>query len=108
MAPLPFNLYAEGRLPHRRWSVVVFQAKVGNQVRAHDVAQGVLELHRLDEQVVLRIQALSRLRRLQVEAQPLLNTDRAQLRRAFGQVEEQHQVERDGSGQNRVAAEEVH
>ena len=40
--------------------VVVFEAEVGDQVFAHDVAQGVLELHRLDEEIVLGIEALAR------------------------------------------------
>ncbi len=78
-----------------------------DQLRAHDVAQRVLELHRLDEEIVLGIEAFARLRRLEVEAEPLLNADGAQLRRALGEVEEQHQVERDGRGKDRVAAEEI-
>lgn len=41
--------------------VVVFEAEVGDEVSAHDVAQGVLELHGLDEEIVLWIQALARL-----------------------------------------------
>ena len=62
---------------HRRnqTSVVVLQPEVRDQVLAHDVAQRVLQLHRLDEQIVLRIEPLGRLRRLEVEAQPLLNAD---------------------------------
>src|ERR1019366_5474320 len=68
-------------------SVVIFESKVCNQVRAHDVAQRVLQLHRLDEQVVFRIQSIGSLRRLKIEAQPLLDAFGAQLRRAFSQVE---------------------
>jgi len=64
------------RLPHRRCSIVILEAKVRDQIYAHNVAQRVLELHRLDEQIVFRIQPRSRLWRLQVEAQPLLNSNR--------------------------------
>src|ERR1700722_17913817 len=69
--------------PHLKESVVVLQAEVRDQVRAHDVAQRVFELHRLDKEIVLRVQAFRRLRRLEVEAQPLLNSDRAELGRAL-------------------------
>jgi len=65
-------------------SVVVLESKVGDKVRAHDVAQSVLELHRLNEEVVLGIEAFARLRRLEIEAQPLLNADGAELGCAFG------------------------
>ena len=44
-----------------------------DQLLAAEVAQRVLELHRLDEQVVLGIQAVGRLRALEVERQPLLH-----------------------------------
>ena len=78
-----------------------------DQVRAHDVAQRVLQLHRLDEEIVLRVEALSSLRRFQVKAQPFLNADGSEIGRALGQIEEEHQIERNRSGQDRVAAEEV-
>jgi len=42
--------------------VVVFKPKVGDQLFAHDVAQCVFELHGLDEQIVLRVEALGGLR----------------------------------------------
>jgi hypothetical protein len=42
--------------------VVVFQAEMGDELRTHDVAQGVLELHQLDEQVVFRVEPLACLR----------------------------------------------
>ena len=34
--------------------VVVFEPEVGDQVGAHDMAECILQLHRLDEEVVLR------------------------------------------------------
>jgi hypothetical protein len=56
-------------------SVVVFEAEVGDQVFAHDVAQRVFQLHGLDEEVVFGIKAGGGLRALKVEAEPLLNAD---------------------------------
>ena len=41
-------------------SVVVLEAEVGDQVVAHDVAERVLELHGLDEQIVLGIETFAR------------------------------------------------
>ena len=88
-------------------SVVVFEAQVGDEVGAHDVAKGVLELHGLDEEIVLGIEALAGLRRLEVEAQPLLYADGLERWRALGEIEEQDQVERDGRGEDGIAAEEI-
>src|SRR5258708_36526580 len=56
---------------------------------------------------MLRVESFARLRRLEIEAQPLLDADGFERWRALGKVEEQHQVERDGSGKDRVAAEEI-
>ena len=42
--------------------VVVLKPKVRDESLAHDVAQGVLELHGLDKQVVLRVEPLGGLR----------------------------------------------
>ena len=47
-----------------------------NEIGAHDVAEGVLELHGLNEQIVFGVQAFAGLRRLEIEAEPLLDTDR--------------------------------
>src|ERR1043166_7699009 len=82
--------------------VVVFLAEVGDQVFAHHPAQGVLEFHGLDEQVVLGIEFGAGHGRLEVETQPLLDAAEAG---ALRKVEEYHQVEHDRSGQDRVAAE---
>ncbi len=43
-------------------SVVVLKPEVGDEVCAHDVTQGVLELHRLDEEIVLGVEAFGGLR----------------------------------------------
>ncbi len=48
--------------------IVVFEAELGDETLAHDVAEGILELHRLDKKVVLRIEPGSSLRRLEIEA----------------------------------------
>jgi hypothetical protein len=39
--------------------VVVFEAEMGDELCTHDVTQGVLELHQLDEQVVLWVEPLA-------------------------------------------------
>src|SRR5262249_25291745 len=48
--------------------VVVLQAEVGDQRLAFQVAQSVLQLHQLDEQIVLGIESRRSHRRLQIEA----------------------------------------
>src|ERR1039458_1893867 len=54
-------------------SVVVFLAQVGDQVLAHHPAKSILELHGLDEQVVLGVKLRGAHGRLEVEAEPFLN-----------------------------------
>ena len=56
---------------------VVVEAEVGDEAFAHDVAEGVFELHVLDEQVVLGVDAGGGVGVLEVEAQPLLNAHAA-------------------------------
>ena len=86
-------------------SVVVLGAEVGDGVVALEVAERVLQLHELDEDVVLGVDARRRrLRALPVEAQPLLDARQAG---PLGQVEEQGQVEHQRGGEDRVPAEEV-
>src|SRR5450631_2973396 len=90
--------------PRRNRLVVVLGAEVRDQLVALGVAQRVLQLHELDEQVVLRVQTLGGHRRLPVEAQPLLDPTHA---RAMREVHEQREIEDDRRGEDRVAAEEV-
>jgi hypothetical protein len=85
----PSSFWPEGRPPGRQSPhasqrkacvghaglVVVLEAQVGDEVFAHDVAQRVLQLHRLDEEVVFRIQAGGALGALEEEAEPLLNAE---------------------------------
>src|SRR5580704_1903329 len=74
---------------------------------ATQVPQSVLQLHQLDEQVVLGIEARGGHRALEIEAEPLLNAQALELSSALGKVEEQDQVEHNRSRQNRVTAQEV-
>src|SRR5262245_41292838 len=70
--------------------IVVLQAEVRDQLLAPQVPQRVLQLHELDEQVVLGIEAGRGHGALEVEREPLLDAAHA---RAAGQVEEQRQVQ---------------
>ena len=63
---------ARSRSPRRRL-VVVLAPEVRDELLALHVAQRVLQLHQLDEQVVLRIQTRRVHRALEVERQPLLD-----------------------------------
>jgi myo-inositol-1-phosphate synthase len=60
-----------------RRSVVVLESQVGDQLFPSKVAQRVLELHELDEDVVLGIQPGRRHRALEVEREPLLHAPHA-------------------------------
>src|SRR5947209_1221180 len=55
------------------FSVVVFKTKMCNQILSAQVAQSVLELHQLNEDVVLRVKTGRGLRRFEVEGEPFLN-----------------------------------
>jgi PIN domain nuclease of toxin-antitoxin system len=54
--------------PPRTSLVIVFQPQVGDQFFAFQMAQRVLQLHQLNEQIVLRIEAGGSHRRLKVKA----------------------------------------
>ncbi len=57
------------RAPHNHLTlVVILQPQMRDQLFAFQVPQRVLQLHQLDEQIVLRIQARCRHRRFEVEA----------------------------------------
>src|SRR3954469_8535627 len=73
-------------------SVVIFAAEVRDQFLALQVTQRVLQLHQLDEQVVLGIEAGRVHRALVIERQPLLDPAHAGAAR---QIEEQRGVEDD-------------
>src|SRR5687768_12128807 len=95
---------SDSRPPVAAASVVILQAEVRDEVFAAEVAERVLELHQLDEDVVLGVEAGRGHRRLEVEGEPLL---RALHPAALREVEEEREVEDDGRGEDRVAAEEV-
>src|SRR3984957_18009443 len=84
--------------------VVVLEAKVGNQILSAHPTQGVLQLHQLNENVVLGIQSGSRHGSFEVEGQPLLDAFHA---RPLRQIQKQNQIQHQGSGQYGIAAQEV-
>ena len=88
----------------RDFSRGLIPAEVGDELLAAQVAERVLQLHELNEQVVLRIQSRSGHRALEVERQPLLNAAHPG---ALRQIQEERDVEHDWRRQNAVAAEEV-
>ena len=81
---------------------------MGDEALPHDVAKGVLELHVLDKEIVLGVDAGGRVGVLEVEAEPLLDAEALQAWRSRCQVHEEDEVEREGRGKDGVAAEEVH
>src|SRR4051812_35875684 len=88
-------------------SVVVLKPEVGDELLAFQVAERVLQLHGLNEQIVLRIESRLGHGRFQIEAEPLLYADATQLFAALRQVQEQNQVEHNGRREDGIAAEEV-
>src|SRR6266852_1548652 len=78
---------------------------MGDQILATHPAQRVLELHELNENVVLGIDLGRMHRRLEVERQPFLDSAHAG---AMRQVEKQHEVEDQRRSEDRVAAEEIY
>src|SRR5690606_35495186 len=107
-ARLEPDFRAEGALlatekARRLGSVVVLVAQVRDELFAHHPAERVLELYQLNEQVVLRVEPRRRHRRIEVEAQPLLDTAEPS---ALREVEEQREIEHDRRRENRVATQE--
>src|SRR3979490_3167555 len=70
--------------------IVVFLPQVSDQIFAHHPAKRVLQLHRLDTQVVLRIEFRRAHGRFEIEAKPFLNAAHAG---ALGEIEEENQIE---------------
>src|SRR4051812_37229522 len=70
----------------------------------HQIAQRVLELDLLNEEVVLGIEAGCHLRALEVEREPLLDPGQSG---ALREIEEQGQVEHQRSSQDRISAEKI-
>src|SRR5438309_334269 len=74
------------------------------QLFALEISQCVLQLHQLDEEIVLRIQTWRMDRRFEVERQPLLNTAHTS---TLGEIEEQRDVEHNRRGENAVSTQKV-
>src|SRR5262245_523439 len=70
-------------------SVVILPAEVRDQLFALQIAQRVLQLHQLNEQIVLGVQARRVHRALVVEREPLLNAAHA---RPLRQIQEQRGI----------------
>src|SRR5436190_5386817 len=84
--------------------IVVLPAKVSDEFLTLEIAQRVLQLHQLDEEIVFGIEAGRVHGALEVERQPLLNPVHA---RPLREIEEKRDVEHDRRGENAVAAQEV-
>src|SRR6202161_1325452 len=84
--------------------VVVLEPKMCNQILSAHPTQRVLQLHQLNENVVLGIQPGSRHGSFEVEGQPLLNAFHA---RPLRQIQEKNQIQHQRSGQDGIAAQEV-
>src|SRR5215471_12891553 len=70
--------------------LVILNPQMGNLLLTPQVAQGVLELGELNEEVVLGVEEGSAHRAFEVEGQPLLNTAEAA---ALCQIKKEYQVE---------------
>src|SRR5215468_5677281 len=79
--------------------VVILGAEMGDELFVAEVAQRVLELHELDEEIVLRIQTRRRHRALPVEGEPLLDAVHPGARR---EVHEQRQIQHDRRREDRI------
>src|SRR5579883_1290876 len=104
MKPYPTSAPRSRRGAGAPPSPIVFGAEVGDDVLPGHPAQRVLELHQLDEEVVLRIELRGGHRALEVKAQPLLRAVEAC---ALREIEEQREVEDHRRREDRVAAQEV-
>src|SRR5258708_39946746 len=85
--------------------VVVLEAQVRDELFPPQMAERVLELHELDEEVVLGVEAGGVHRALEVEGEPFLDAAHPRPPR---EVEEEGEVQHERGGQDGVAAEEVH
>src|SRR5271157_1072531 len=82
--------------PPRTELVVVLQPQMRDQFFSPQMAECVLQLDELDEQIVLGIQTGRGHRRLEVEAEPLLDAQAAEFGRALDEIEEEHEIKHDG------------
>src|SRR5687767_15853907 len=98
------SVHWTGHSSYQNVSIVVFETEVSDQVLATQMTERVLQFHELNENVVLRIEARGGLRRLEVEGQPFLDPFHSG---PLGEVQKKGEVEAQGCGKDRVAAEKV-
>src|ERR1700688_3362967 len=72
-----------------RSSVVVFETEMRDELFALHPAQGVLQLHELDENIVLGIEARSRHGRFEIKREPFLNSPHTG---ALREIHEENQI----------------
>src|SRR5918997_5632170 len=84
--------------------IVVVEAEVGYEILAPYGSQGVLQLHKLDKEVVFGVELGQDHRALEVEREPLLDAPHPSPLR---KVQEQRQVEDYGRGEDRVPTQKV-
>src|SRR4051812_48179448 len=84
-----------------RASVVVLEAEMCDQIFSAHPAQCVLQLHKLNEDIMLGVQAFSSHGCLEIEREPFLDASHP---RPLCQVHKQHQIEHDRRGENRIPA----
>ena len=89
---------------HESDLLVVVASEMRDDILTHHPAQRVLQLRQLDEEIVLGVEARSDLWALVVEAQPLLNSTHSC---ALSEIAEENEIESQGSGEDRVSAQEV-
>src|SRR5262245_28343282 len=80
----------ESSATEARLSVVILVAQVRDEVLAHHPAERILELHALNEEIVLRVEPFRGHRALEVKAEPLLHSTEA---RSLREIHEQREVE---------------
>src|SRR3954453_14391445 len=80
-------------------SVVVLEAEMCDQVFSAHPAQRILQLHKLNEDIMLGVQAFSSHGRLEVEREPFLDASHPG---ALCEIEKQHQIQHNRCGQNRI------
>src|SRR5690348_9385303 len=84
--------------------VVIFQSEMRNEIFPLHPAQGVLQFHQLNKDIVFRIEPGRRHRAFEVKREPLLDTlHPGSLRK----IEKQDQIEHERRSQYRIAAKKI-
>ena len=73
--------------------VVILQAQVGDELFAAQMAQGILQLHELGEEVMLRIEIGGTHGNQKIEREPFLDASVLQCAAALCHIEAEHDVE---------------